>query len=199
MIPELFGWITSDVVSRKDLKMKEFITLLPEVMVLVLLAAIFVVLLVTILKILRQVAFFQGKTAVVVALSVSTLCIVGLAQLLTVPGGTYNAAEVGRKTNGGVSYLLLAYVALAIAAAVILSQVLLLASRISPNEKPESEARKSEHPLMVAKPRGRPKKEEADLPPAKPKPHGRPKKEKLAEEQLKKEELKLPATHPESA
>ena len=96
-------------------------------------------------------------------------------------------------------FYLVSYMALAVAVAIILSQVILLASRISPNEKPESDARKSEHPPIVAKLRGSRKKEEADLPLAKPKPHGRPKKEKLAEEQLKKEELKLPATHPEPA
>jgi len=37
---------------------------------------------------------------------------------------------------------------------VILSQLLLLARRVLPNEKPGSNARKSEHPPIVAKTRG---------------------------------------------
>jgi hypothetical protein len=166
--------------------MKAFITFPPEVVVMVAvsLAAIFIVLLTTMLKILKAVSFFQGAQVWVMAVSVAILCILGMVA----PVGTYSSVDSDSQIEVTISYLLVSYMALAVAVAVILSQVILLASRISPNEKPESDARKSEHPLMVAKPRGSRKKEEADLPLAKPKPHGRPKKEKLAEAQLKKEE-----------
>jgi uncharacterized membrane protein len=139
--------------------MKECITLLPEVMVLLTVASIFVILFVTVLKILKAVSFFQGKTTVVMTLSICVLCIIGLS--LAVPTATHNTAAGSRNVDGTLCYLLLPYVAMAVAAAVILSQVLLLASRVSPGERGGSSAEKSENMAATTKPRGRPKKKEA--------------------------------------
>jgi hypothetical protein len=84
-----------------------------------------------------------------------------------------------------VNYSLLP--AIAVAGTVILLQVFVVVATTTPDETDEGSAKGPAR--EPAKPnRGRRKKEEADLPLAKPKPHGRPKKGKLAEEQLEKEE-----------
>jgi undecaprenyl pyrophosphate phosphatase UppP len=126
-----------------------------EVMLLATLVAIFVILFVTMLKILRQVSFFQGKTAVIMALCVSVLCIVGLSQFLAIPGVTYSEAGIHNETSGPISHLLLPYVALAVAVAVMLSQVLLFASKDLSVERPKTSTKESG--CGRTKPRGRPK------------------------------------------
>jgi hypothetical protein len=166
--------------------MKEFITFPPEVMAIVAvsLAAIFIVLLTTMLKILKAVSFFQGVQVWVMAVSVSLLCILGMV----IPSGTYKSVGGDNEIKITANYLLLGYMALAVAVGVILSQLLLLAGRILPGERTKVDDRGWERPPTAkANSPGRPKKEEADLPLAKPKPHGRPKKEKLAEEQPKED------------
>jgi|GEM_PF-1469906 len=166
--------------------MKAFITFPPEVMVMVLvsLAAIFVVLLISMLKILKAVSFFQGVQSWVMAVSVALLCILGIVIL----SGTYKSVGSDNEIKVTTNYLLLGYMALAVAAGVILSQLLLLAGRILPDERTKVNDRGSERsPTTKANSPGRPKKQEADLPLAKQKPQGKPKREKLAEEQLKKE------------
>jgi len=128
---------------------------IPEVMLLATLAAIFVILFVTMLKILRQVSFFQGKTAVVMALCVSVLCIVGLSQFLAIPGVTGTEIGIHNEAGSPISHLLLPYVALAVAVAVMLSQVLLFASKDLPVERPETSTKEAGRGRT--KPRGRPK------------------------------------------
>ena len=131
--------------------MENYISILPSVTLLVTLAATFAVLFAIMLKIFRGVAFFEGKTAVIMALCV---CIIGLSQFIVVPGRVYNAPEA--KSEISVSGL--PYFALAVAVAVILSQVLLLAGRIPPSEEPEPLAKKSEQVVVEPKSPGRPKK-----------------------------------------
>ncbi len=138
--------------------MSNYSSILPEVMLLLTLTAIFVILFVTVLKIVRGVSFFQGKTAVIMALCVSVLCVVGLLQFLVVPGGTYNATEANMKITVTVSYLLLPQVALASAIAVIFSQLLLFASRILPGERPKARVKEPERPRTKSKSSGKPKK-----------------------------------------
>jgi hypothetical protein len=145
--------------------MKELIiSILPNVVLVVSLAAIFIVLLVTILKILRAVSFFQGAQVWIMAVSVALLCILGMVA----PVGTYNSAHSDSRIEVTISYLPLSYTAPAVAVAIILSQVILLASRASPSEEAAAGAEKSEPPLAVRS-----------------KSPGRPKKEKSAEKELK--------------
>jgi len=134
--------------------MKEFIKFLPELIVLVSLAAIFVVLFVTILKILRAVSFFRGTQVWVMAFSVALLCILGIVA----PIGTYNSADSDSRMNVTVSYLLLSHMALAVAVGVILSQILLLASKVLPGERSEVGTKEYGHPVTKGKSPGRPKK-----------------------------------------
>jgi hypothetical protein len=111
------------------------------------------------------------------AVSLSVLSLVALSEVLVGPGQAYDGAG----SAGGITAVkhgsLLAGVALGISAAVVLSQVLILASKILPGEKLETRATKSDHPLLAAKPRGRRKKDQADLPLAKPKFRSRVKNE----------------------
>jgi hypothetical protein len=145
-------------------KMINHISILRELAMLVALASIFTILVVTILKLLRRAAFFQGTTAVIMAVSLSLLFLVVLSQSLAVPGEAYYATGSGSEENAATDYFPLPGIALAVAAAVVLSQVLLLASKTSPDEKPGPLARKPERTV-------------------KPKSPGRAKKEKSAEEE----------------
>lgn len=120
----------------------------------------------TVLKVIRRAAFYRGKTAVLIAGALFVLFLVALSQFLVGPGDAYQAAG----SDSGVkaaSHSLLPGVALGVAAAVVLSQILLLAGKTPPDEKPEALAKKSESP-------------------AKPKSPGRPKKEKAAEKEVTK-------------
>lgn len=144
---------------------------LPGVMTVVSLAAILIVLLLTILRLLRAASFFQSNNAVIMALCISLLFIVGISQLLLVP--TVIPGNVG--SRGAVSHLLLPYLALAVAAAVVLSQVLLLASKILPSEELSAGEQETDVKEFVCSP-------------AKPKP-GRPKKKDKPAEKESKEAL----------
>ena len=84
------------------------------------LASIFVILFVTILKVLKEVSFFKGNTAVIVALCVSLLSIIGLSQL--VAGGN-SLQEVNNnvgRTGSILEFILLLYAALGIAILLLL-------------------------------------------------------------------------------
>ena len=133
------------------------ISILRDLTLIVTMASIFTVLVVMILKVLRRAAFFEGARAVVMAVSLSLLFLIALSQFLVFPTtGSRNAV------NAAVDYFYpLPWVALAVAAAVVLSQVLLLASRIPPSEEPEPIAKKSEQAVVEPKSPGRPKKEKS--------------------------------------
>jgi len=87
--------------------MKDFITFPPEVMAIVAvsLAAIFIVLLTTMLKILKAVSFFQGVQVWVMAVSVAILCILGMVA----PVGTYSSADSDSQIEVTISCLLRNY------------------------------------------------------------------------------------------
>jgi len=114
--------------------MNAVISFLPTLALLVTLAAIFVVVFLAVLKILKNVSLFSGHTAVIMASCVAVLCIVGLAQLLVAPHVQYHKLEGGQKVESSGGYELLPYVALSVAAAVILSQLLLIGGNVSPEE-----------------------------------------------------------------
>ncbi|MHC4680388.1 MAG: hypothetical protein ACYTEK_17005 [Planctomycetota bacterium] len=140
--------------------MIDHILILRAITLSVTLVSIFTVLLATILKLIRQAAFFHGKMAVITAVALSLLFLVALFPFLAVP-----ATGSGNTVDAPVGYFyVLPGVALTVAAAVVLSQVLLLAARIPPSEEPpagvrETDAKKSKSSLAKPKARGRPKKE----------------------------------------
>jgi len=150
--------------------MGNYISILKDLTLIVTMASIFTVLVVMILKLLRQAAFFEGVRAVAMAVSLSLLFLVAFSQFLLFP-----VTGSGNAVNAAVDYFYpLPWVALAVAAAVILSQVLLLASRIPPSEEPsagdrKTDAKESEHSLAKPKSRGRPKKKEEKPAEIKPK------------------------------
>jgi hypothetical protein len=185
--------------AERSFKMGNHISILQDFTLFVTLTSVFIVLVVTVLKVVKRAAFFQGKTSVLMAVALSILFLVGLSQFLVGPGQAYYGAGSAGASKAATNGSLLPAVALGVAAAVVLSQVLLLASKPSPGEKSEARATKSEHPRVVAKARGRREKEEVDIPLAKPKLHGRPKRGKLAQEQLKKEGPETADVHPDSA
>ncbi len=141
--------------------MGNYMSILRELILLVTLASIFAVLVVTVLKIIKRAAFYSGKTGALMAVSLSLLFLVALSQFLVGPGDAYNAVGSDGGVKAATSHSLLPGVALGVAVVVVLSQVLLLASKTSPDEKPEPLAKKSERPVAKSKSPGRPKKEPA--------------------------------------
>jgi len=128
------------------------ISFFPTVALLVSLGAIFVVIFLAVLKILKNVSLFSGNTAVILASCVAVLCIVGLAQLLVEPRTQYHALEAGQNVKPTASYELLPYVALAVAGAVILSQLLLIAGKSTPDKSPQVSIRTGDSAETKAKP-----------------------------------------------
>ncbi len=137
---------------------------LHDIMLLLFGAAVFVIVLATVHRTLRK-TLFQGKTAIFMSLAVSALCIVGMYQLLGAPGDSSSGPETGDKTNVTLNYILLPYVALAVA--ILLSQLLLFVSKILPGDEANaimkrtgSRDEKSKSVLEKPKSPGRPKKKE---------------------------------------
>ena len=125
-------------------------------------AAVFVIVLTTVHRTLQK-TLFKGRTAILMALAVSALCIVGMYQFLGGSVGASSSSNVENKTHVTLNYILLPYVALAVA--ILLSQLLLFASKILPGDESEAIAKPIEPKL--AKPKstaGRPKKKNKTSP-----------------------------------
>jgi len=99
--------------------MKPFLLALSESTTFLCLAAIFVILFAIIAKTLKEMSFFQKKTAIVVALCVSLLCIIGLYQSFFTIDKTHEVVHQGDKI-GILPFLLLPYTALALAILLLL-------------------------------------------------------------------------------
>jgi uncharacterized membrane protein YozB (DUF420 family) len=147
---------------RKEIwKMYDHMTIIRGSILAVTLGSIFAIVLVTMLKVIERAGFFHRKTAVLVAVSLSILFLVALSQFLVGPWDAYHTAGSDSGINGVARYFLLPGVALGVAAAVLLSQVLLLASKTLPEERPELFAKKPDHSVVKSNSPGRPKKEKA--------------------------------------
>jgi len=114
------------------------------------------------------------------ALAVSSLCIVGMYQFLGISGDLSGGSD-SRKTNETLNYLLLPYLVLTMA--ILLSQLLLFASKIIAHEKSEviaertgSHPKKPKNTAVKSKP-GRPKKAQSKSAPVPPKSGGKGKSE----------------------
>ena len=150
-------YITMLNFSEKRFKIGNFMSILRELILLVTLASIFAIFMVTVLKIIRRAAFYRGKTAILIAGALSVLFLVALSYFLVGSGYTYHIAGTDSSIEA-VSHSLLSGVALGVAAADVISQILLLAGKTPPDEKPEALANKSESPTNLKSP-GRPKKQ----------------------------------------
>lgn len=137
--------------------MSNYISTSQDIMLVLFGVAVFVIVFATVNKTLRSTPLFRGKTVTMIALAVSALCIVGMYQFFVVSGDKVSATETEGKTNVPLNYILLPYVALAIA--ILLSQLLLFAGKILPSEESEAITKVTEPKLTKPKSPGRPKKE----------------------------------------
>jgi len=152
--------------------MKELISILPEILFLVVLGSAFGITFLILLRILRQIRPFQGKSSVVLAALVALLGIAGSVLSLLVPEGTTTA---NHKANITLNYYLLPLVVTG--GTVILSVLFMVALAISPGESGEAPTTKPT-PTSVKPNRGRPKEEtEAQVPAPKSRTRGKNKAE----------------------
>ena len=135
-------------------------SILKEVPLVATFASIFAILVATILKVIKRAEFFYGKTAVLVAVSLSVLFLVALSLFLVVPLEAHHTPGSDSAINAKTRYFLLPGLALGVAAAVVLSQVLLLANRMPPDKKPEPLTKKSDLIVVKSNSPGRPKRKE---------------------------------------
>ncbi len=98
-------------------------------------AALGVILFITILKTLKESSFFEGKTAVVVALCVSLLSITGLSQLLAGRDMFQEINDNQGGTGSNFDFILLLYAALGLA--ILLLLLLGFIARILRSERPK--------------------------------------------------------------
>ena len=120
--------------------MKEHILMLSESTSLLCLIAIFVLLFVIILKVLRQQSFFGKNTAIVLSLCVSLLCIIGLSQLFVATEKVGEVSENSRKFSPDLDFILLFYAALAIA--LLLSPLLWFITKIFLGDKHKKKSKR---------------------------------------------------------
>lgn len=159
--------------------MNSITTFIPEAMLMVFLASLFVIVLVTVLKILRELPAFSSKTSWLLALCISILCIVGMCQLLDIAGMSESMARQQVGANAILTYILLPYVVLSLA--IILSQILLLTNRMLPDRKPDANSQDVKQPVKEVKPRTTTSKNTS----VKTNQRGRPKKEQPTEKESK--------------
>ena len=113
--------------------MYHYTTILREVILAVTLASIFTISLVTLLKVIKKAGFFLGKSGILVAVSLSVLLLVALFCFLVDSQAAYDAGESGGVMIAAGQSLLPA-LALGIASAILLSQVLVLANKTPAKE-----------------------------------------------------------------
>jgi len=90
-------------------------SILSEPILFLVVVCIFVILLLTILNVLKQMSFFKGKTAVIVAACVSLLGIIGLHQYFFVTTGIGGISDKSENSGTGLNIILLPYAALVLA------------------------------------------------------------------------------------
>ena len=104
---------------------------LSEFMLLLSGMAILTILFVIIYKILKQMSIFQGPAAVIVAICVSLLSLIGLSRFFVISDVAYKSTE--NRHDITLDFILLPYTALALA--IILVSFLSFVSRIFKNHK----------------------------------------------------------------
>lgn len=112
------------------------------------LIAIFVILVMTIYKVLQEASVFNSTAAsVVIAVCVSLLSISGMVRLFKPGNGIYVASDDSVNENVGLDFLLIPYIALGIAIIV----VLLLKFIFDKSEKYSSQRLNKEYPQDIEK------------------------------------------------
>ncbi len=145
--------------------MDNYISILPEILLLVMMTSAFVITFLTVLKIVKQTGLFRGKTAFVASLLISASAIAGGAQLLIMPN---SIAEVEHTRNITVNYSLLP--ALTLTGAIVMLQLFIIAATTRPDETNTVAPKEPARPAKKPKSPGRPKKKEAGRSPAAQKP-----------------------------
>jgi len=156
---------------------------LQNIMLAVFGAAVFVIVLITVHRTLQK-TLFQGRTAILMALAVSALCIVGTYQFLGISGDSFGSSETDNNTNFTLNYFLLPYFVFTVG--ILSSPLVLFASKLIQHVKSDviakgtaSHTNKPKNTTAKSKP-GRPKKIESKSPPTTRKPAGKGKSEAKA-------------------
>jgi len=137
--------------------MSNYISILPEVLLAVMLASAFGILFLTVLKIVRQTRFFQGKIAIVFSLLISASAIAGCAQLLVMPNNIMGV-EAGK--NIALNYSLLP--AMILAGLIVILELFVIVVTTAPSNEDEIPAKNFIHPSMKpSKSLIRPKKQKS--------------------------------------
>ena len=123
--------------------MSNYISILPEILLAVMLASAFGILFLTILKIVRQTELFQGTTAMVFSLLISASAITGSAQLLVMPN---NIVGVEPERHIALNYSLLP--AMILAGLIGILGLFAILVTTGPSSKDETPAKKSVHSSM---------------------------------------------------
>jgi NADH:ubiquinone oxidoreductase subunit 5 (subunit L)/multisubunit Na+/H+ antiporter MnhA subunit len=95
--------------------MKESIHIFHQLLLLLCCVATFTILFVITLKILKQYSIFKGMTAVILALCISLLSVIGLSRSFIVTDVTCEAAENTYKIDFTIDIILLPYIAIGLA------------------------------------------------------------------------------------
>ncbi len=155
--------------------MGNYISILPEILLLVMMTSAFVITFLTVLKIVKQTGLFHDKTAFVASLLISASAIAGCAQLLIMPN---NIAEVERTRNVTVNYSLLP--AMTLTGVIVMLLLFLIAATTGPDETNKVAPKEPTRPAKKPKSPGRPKKKEPGRSPATQKPGGKGRSEAKA-------------------
>ena len=146
--------------------MGSYISILPEILLLVMMTSAFVITFLTILKIVKQAGLFRGKTAFVASLLISASAIAGCVQLLIMPNCI---AEVEYTRNITVNYSLLP--ALILTGGIAMLLLFIIAATTKPDETNTVAPKEPGHPATKSESPGRPKKKKIGRPPTTQKPN----------------------------
>jgi len=129
--------------GKKGVTEMENQLILNEFILILSVAAIFVIISIVIYKTLKQMSIFKGFTSAVVSICVSLLSLVGLSRFFVISDVACEASANRRDIT--FDFILLPYVAFVIA--IILTALFLLASNISKNKREKK--RSKEHNKMT--------------------------------------------------
>jgi len=148
--------------------MGNYISILPEILLLVMMTSAFGITFLIILKIVKQAGLFHGKTAFVASLLISASAVAGCVQLLIMPN---NIVEVEHTRNITVNYSLLPV--LTLTGVIVTLQLFIIAATTRPDETNKVAPKEPEYPAIKPKSPGRPKKTEPGRSPTAQKPDGK--------------------------
>lgn len=140
--------------------MKELMSYLPQVMAGLSIGAVFVIVYVVVLRTVKKTVLFDGRVSLIIAGAISLLCVVGLTEFLVLPGRARGGTEGESHVDATLRYILLPYVALALA--ILLSQLVVFAGRFMPTGQDSTGNESAERPVTESRRRRRSKKQQPD-------------------------------------